>query len=76
MYSDYQDIQGGTTAEGIHTGVMAATIYVTLTTYAGVDLKEKILTIQPNLPEHWTSMTFNLQHRGLHYGLKTKRRQK
>ena len=70
LYSDYQDIQGGTTAEGIHTGVMAATIYVTLTTYAGVDLKEKILTIQPNLPEHWTSMTFNLQHRGLHYGLK------
>ena len=28
--SDYNDIQGGTTAEGIHTGVMAATLVVAL----------------------------------------------
>lgn len=69
LYSDYQDIQGGTTAEGIHTGVMAATIYVTLTTYAGVDLKEKLLTIQPNLPQHWNDMKFNLTHRGINYSL-------
>ncbi|MFK4567673.1 trehalose/maltose hydrolase-like predicted phosphorylase [Enterococcus sp. UD-01] len=70
LYSDYQDIQGGTTAEGIHTGVMAATIYVTLTTYAGVELKQKQLSIKPNLPQHWTDMTFTLEHKGVHYHLR------
>jgi trehalose/maltose hydrolase-like predicted phosphorylase len=69
LYSDYQDIQGGTTAEGIHTGVMAATIYVTLTTYAGVELKQNQLSIKPNLPQHWTDMTFTLEHKGVHYHL-------
>lgn len=69
LYSDYQDIQGGTTAEGIHTGVMAATIYVTLTTYAGINIKKKHLTIQPNLPKHWTAMTFTIDHKGIHYQL-------
>jgi len=28
--SDYTDIQGGTTGEGIHTGVMAGTVWITL----------------------------------------------
>lgn len=69
LYSDYQDIQGGTTAEGIHTGVMAATIYVTLTTYAGIDIKKEQLSIRPNLPEHWSDMTFNLSHKGIDYQL-------
>lgn len=69
LYSDYRDIQGGTTAEGIHTGVMAATIYVTLTTYAGIDIKESLLTIQPNLPKNWTNMTFQVEHRGSNYQL-------
>src|SRR5699024_2060740 len=36
LYSDYRDIQGGTTAEGIHAGVMAATLYIPLTTFAGL----------------------------------------
>ncbi len=67
LHSDYQDIQGGTTAEGIHTGVMAATIYVTLTTYAGIDIKKKHLTIKPNLPETWADLTFNIDHKGIHY---------
>ncbi|MEI5994137.1 glycoside hydrolase family 65 protein [Candidatus Enterococcus mansonii] len=69
LYSDYQDIQGGTTAEGIHTGVMAATIYVTLTTYAGIDTKKKNLTIQPNLPKNWDDLAFTIDHKGIHYHL-------
>ncbi|EOL50750.1 glycoside hydrolase family 65 protein [Enterococcus caccae] len=69
LYSDYQDIQGGTTAEGIHTGVMAATIYVTLTTYAGIDIKKNYLTIKPNLPKNWSDITFNFDHKGIHYSV-------
>ncbi len=67
LYSDYNDIQGGTTAEGIHTGVMAATIYITLNMYAGIDISGNILTVQPNLPDHWKTITFNINFRSVQY---------
>lgn len=67
LYSDYNDIQGGTTAEGIHAGVMAATIYSTLTTYGGVDIRQSMLKLQPNLPQAWQRLKFSLQHRGTHF---------
>ncbi|MGE9788611.1 glycoside hydrolase family 65 protein [Enterococcus faecalis] len=67
LYSDYRDIQGGTTAEGIHTGVMAATIHVTLATYAGVDTRQNELSICPNLPEHWQALAFQFIHQGVTY---------
>lgn len=67
VYSDYQDIQGGTTAEGIHAGVMAATIYITLTTYGGVDARRKVLAIDPALPESWKKMKFCLKRQGVGY---------
>ncbi len=38
LRSDLVDIQGGTTGEGIHCGVMAGTVYEVISTYAGLDL--------------------------------------
>ncbi|AFI88792.1 glycoside hydrolase family 65 protein [Pectobacterium parmentieri] len=67
LSSDYQDIQSGTTAEGIHTGVMAATLNTTIMAYAGVDIRHAFLRISPSLPEGWQCLRFNLQHRGIHY---------
>lgn len=67
LYSDYQDIQGGTTAEGIHAGVMAATIYITLTTFAGIDIRESKLHINPHLPEKWTRIQFSMDANQVHY---------
>ncbi|GFO84194.1 glycoside hydrolase family 65 protein [Anaerostipes butyraticus] len=67
LYSDYQDIQGGTTAEGIHAGVMAATIYITLTTFAGIDIRESKLHVNPHLPEQWTQIKFNIDLDQIHY---------
>lgn len=60
LYSDYRDIQGGTTAEGIHAGVMAATLFIPLTTFAGLDIREEQLVFEPNLPEAWESIRFNM----------------
>ncbi|WP_239256228.1 glycoside hydrolase family 65 protein [Listeria ilorinensis] len=60
LYSDYKDIQGGTTAEGIHTGVMAATLDVTLKTFAGIEYRSDKLSVVPNLPENWQKMTFSI----------------
>ncbi|KPK87199.1 MAG: beta-phosphoglucomutase, partial [Bacteroides sp. SM23_62_1] len=39
LNSDYIDIQGGTTAEGIHAGVMGATVLLALISYAGINLR-------------------------------------
>jgi trehalose/maltose hydrolase-like predicted phosphorylase len=65
--SDYMDVQGGTTAEGIHTGVMSATLVVAMSTYGGVDLREEVLNVNPALPKHWESMEFNLTFRKIDY---------
>ncbi len=69
LTSDYNDIQGGTTAEGIHAGVMAGTVMIALTTYAGIDLRNEMLKINPALPEQWKKMEFNLQFKDVDYSL-------
>lgn len=67
LISDYSDIQGGTTAEGIHAGVMASTVMHILNTYAGLDFKDKVLSISPNMPKCWHRCKFNFSFRDCHY---------
>lgn len=69
LSSDYNDIQDGTTAEGIHAGVMAGTIMIAITTYAGVDLRNDTIRINPNLPSAWKKMDFNLRFKKVDYCL-------
>ena len=59
LASDYRDIQGGTTAEGIHAGVMAATLWIPLSTFAGLDLRQNRVLFQPKLPAHWQQIQFS-----------------
>lgn len=56
--SDYNDIQGGTTAEGIHLGVMGATLKLIQNEFCGVDMRNGQFNIFPNLPESWNSVKF------------------
>ena len=67
LSSDFQDIQGGTTAEGIHSGVMAGTIWLALTSYAGLDLTQERVRCSPNLPDHWRKISFNITFKGVDY---------
>lgn len=60
LTSDYNDIQGGTTGEGIHAGVMAGTVLVAMQSFAGVDIRDGKLSINPALPKHWKSISFNI----------------
>ncbi|MCF8364656.1 MAG: beta-phosphoglucomutase family hydrolase [Bacteroidales bacterium] len=69
LSSDFNDIQGGTTAEGIHAGVMAGTILVALQTYAGVDVRDGKLNINPHLPKHWRSIRFGISLQGNRFKL-------
>jgi len=63
LKSDIEDIQGGTTQEGIHTGVMGGTIDVVMKAFAGISLFKDAIQIEPNLPPHWKRLAFKLLHR-------------
>jgi trehalose/maltose hydrolase-like predicted phosphorylase len=67
LQSDFTDIQGGTTAEGIHAGVMGGTVLMAITSFAGINLKKKVLHINPSLPENWNSLKFNFRFRNHNY---------
>ncbi len=67
LYSDYRDIQGGTTAEGIHTGVMASTLAITLSDFAGLDIREEMIAIEPHLPKKWKNLSFHFTKQSVMY---------
>lgn len=65
--SDYEDIQGGTTAEGIHTGVMGSVLYAIEYGFAGISYAKNQLNIDPHLPKSWHKLQFNQLFQGVHY---------
>ncbi len=67
LTSDYMDIQGGTTGEGIHAGVMGGTVMEVLTNFCGIDLHSDPLKIDPRLPEHWKKVRFGFTFRKNYY---------
>ena len=69
LASDFVDIQGGTTAEGIHAGVMAGTVLIALTTFAGIAFDQEHLSVQPSLPDAWESLSFGLTFKGTRFHL-------
>ncbi len=70
LQSDYSDTQGGTTAEGIHAGLMAGTIYQCITGFAGVDFRDYSINITPKLPKHWISVACKFTFRNTKFELK------
>jgi trehalose/maltose hydrolase-like predicted phosphorylase len=67
LASDYVDIQGGTTAEGIHAGVMAGTILIALSTFAGISFNQDYLSLQPSLPDAWETLSFGISFKGTRF---------
>jgi trehalose/maltose hydrolase-like predicted phosphorylase len=67
LESDIYDTQGGTTIEGIHSGVMAGTIRIVTRVFAGIEYFEGDIDISPLLPEHWKRLSFKLLLRGRRY---------
>jgi trehalose/maltose hydrolase-like predicted phosphorylase len=67
LASDFADIQGGTTKEGIHVGVMTGTALLALKAYAGLDVSGELVSIDPRLPEAWREATFNIRFRAVKY---------
>lgn len=64
LSSDVHDIQGGTTREGIHLGVMAGTVDVIQRFYAGMRVEDGVLVLEPNLPGRIEGVSFDMTFRG------------
>lgn len=63
LRSDIDDIQGGTTPEGIHLGAMAGTVDLLQRCYVGLELRGDCLHFHPALPEGLDRLSFRLRYR-------------
>jgi len=64
LNSDVADIQGGTTAEGIHLGAMAGTIDIVLRGLTGMLARGDTLRFDPALPAEVKRLRFSVHYRG------------
>jgi trehalose/maltose hydrolase-like predicted phosphorylase len=63
LHSDADDIQDGTTKEGIHIGVMAGTLDLVQRCYAGTFVRDGVLYFDPRLLARLDGLTFSGQFR-------------
>ncbi|MGO9162766.1 MAG: glycoside hydrolase family 65 protein [Streptosporangiaceae bacterium] len=61
--SDIADVQAGTTAEGIHLAAMTGTIDLLERCFAGVELRDDVLWLNPYWPERLGTLEFNIFYR-------------
>jgi trehalose/maltose hydrolase-like predicted phosphorylase len=61
LRSDVDDIQGGTTREGIHMGVMSGTVDLIQRAYPGIEIRDGVLRFEPSLPAAVEQVAFRMQ---------------
>jgi trehalose/maltose hydrolase-like predicted phosphorylase len=64
LESDIGDVQGGTTKEGIHLGVMSGTLDLIQRGYVGSDIRNGVLHFSPRLTDRLNGLSFPMQFRG------------
>jgi trehalose/maltose hydrolase-like predicted phosphorylase len=63
LRSDVADVQGGTTAEGIHLAAMAGTIDVLQRCFAGVEIRDDVLWLNPYWAKQLGKLEFAILYR-------------
>ena len=63
LYSDLDDTQGGTTAEGVHLGAMAGTVDLLQRCYLGIEIRDDAIWFRPQLPSELQGLTLNIRFR-------------
>jgi alpha,alpha-trehalase len=63
LQSDVADIQGGTTAEGIHLGAMAGTVDQLQRGYTGIVTRDDVLWFNPCLPKELNRLRIRIRYR-------------
>jgi trehalose/maltose hydrolase-like predicted phosphorylase len=64
LQSDVNDIQQGTTAEGVHLGAMAGTVDLVQRVSTGIEVTGDILRLNPRLPQELARLDMRLRDRG------------
>ncbi|MEU7834844.1 glycosyl hydrolase family 65 protein [Nonomuraea sp. NPDC049129] len=64
LFGDINDIQGGTTAEGIHLGAMAGTLDLLQRCYLGLEPRPDGLHLNPLLPDRLGVLSLSIRFRG------------
>jgi len=64
LESDVGDVQGGTTREGIHLGVMAGTLDLLQRGYMGSEIRDGVLYFDPKLKDRLEGLSFSMRFRG------------
>lgn len=64
LQSDVSDIQQGTTAEGIHLGAMAGTVDLVQRVWTGIEVKNDVLRLHPELPHDIERLDLRVRYRG------------
>jgi len=63
LESDIADMQGGTTAEGIHLGAMAGSVDLMQRAFTGLETRGDVLRFNPCLPEELTRLCLQIRYR-------------
>ena len=63
LLSDFNDVQGGTTPEGIHLGAMAGTVDIIQRCYTGLEIRDDVLWLNPRLPREIEEITIHIRYR-------------
>jgi len=63
LESDVGDLQGGTTKEGIHMGVMSGTLDLLQRSYLGCSVRDGVLHFEPRLVDRLDGLVFSMQFR-------------
>jgi trehalose/maltose hydrolase-like predicted phosphorylase len=63
LESDVDDVQGGTTPEGVHLGAMAGTVDLLQRGFTGLETRSDVLGLDPFLPDPLPGMRFRVRYR-------------
>jgi alpha,alpha-trehalase len=64
LQSDLADVQGGTTAEGIHLGAMAGTVDLVMRCMTGMRARGQLLRFDPAMPTEIKQLRFSVHYGG------------
>ncbi|GLW99108.1 glycosyl hydrolase family 65 protein [Microtetraspora sp. NBRC 16547] len=64
LTADLGDVQGGTTAEGVHLGAMAGTLDLLQRCYLGLEIRHDGLHLDPLLPDRLAMLSLRIRCRG------------
>ncbi len=64
LKTDVEDVQGGTTPEGIHLGAMSGSVDIVQRCFTGLEARGNILRFNPSFPDELNRVCFHMRYRG------------